>query len=182
MHSEASSGIVMSYFWYLYKHKLLVNYVEASRLYWCAQHFMVHTYDVFSVGLYDKRFNYSKKKHAHLIEPVAWYSSILQHLRCAEFSPLWRPWISWRQEMRTLSAIITTLFQWRRSGRRLRTVWAASALPRPTFLQSKLTLTGSSSTRLSWSCWCIVRSVWAFLFPGSEVFCVYAPRLVPLVS
>jgi hypothetical protein len=109
--------------------------------------------------------------------------SILQHVRSAEFSPLWRPWISWRQEMRTLSAIITTLFQWRRSGRRLRTVWAAWALPRPTFLRSKLTLTGSSSsTRLSWSCWCIVRSVWAFLFPGSEVFCVYAPRLVPLVS
>jgi len=27
MRLQASSGIVLSYFWYFYKHKLLINYV-----------------------------------------------------------------------------------------------------------------------------------------------------------
>lgn len=102
--------------------------------------------------------------------------SILKHLRCAEFSPLWRPWTSWKQEMQTPSAIITKLFQWRRSGRRLRAAWAAWTLPRRAFPRRKSTLTGSSSTRLRWSYWCImkfVRSVYGMdiPFPGSKVLC-----------
>ena len=104
---------------------------------------------------------------------------MLQHLRCAVFSPLWRPWISWKQEMQTPSVIITKLFQWQHSGRRLRTAWAAWALRRPVFLRRKLTLTGSSSTRLRWSYWCImkfVRSIWTFLSQAARC-CVYAPRL-----
>ena len=102
-----------------------------------------------TISLQSRRYSHGNDNSC-LIELCVW------HLRCAVSSPSWRPWTSWKLEMLTPSAITTKLFRWLRSGRLLRTAWAAWAHPRHVFLRPKTTLTGNSSTRLWWSYWCIM--------------------------